>query len=410
MKPKRVFIYFSQKFKYEINKQVLITKIKKKNQKQTSINFNLQTQKKSIINHYENNIFSFYFLLKFFMKLDGKSIQGAIAQLVEDYKFDPYQVFEIIKMGIRSGFRKDFPEHKKANIVVSIDNEWNVNIYKQLMVKKENEIEDEDTEIWLKAAKEIRKDVKEWEELLINVTPESMELSRIASQAAAQTIKQQLKNIEREKFFEKFQNKEWELLKARVIRVHADSVILDIEWSAVVLLPDWQIPNRMYEPGEEVFVLLKQISKDSGGIVLNITQSSPDYIEAILRKIVPELEEWLVIIEKIARVPWRKTKIMVSSTDEKIDPVGVMVWHKWDRINTVLSLLDWEKIDYVEKVDDPIKLITACLKPAQIDHIEIKEKKAFITLDESQKALAIGKWASNIKLASQITWYTIELK
>jgi N utilization substance protein A len=383
-----------------------------------SITQNLIPLKKSIENRFfiitlilmRIIIFSFYFLLKFSMKLDGKSIQVAIAQLVEDYKFDAFQIFEIVKMGIRSWFRKDYPEHKKANIAISIDNEWNVKVYKQLLVKKEDEIEDVDTEIWLKAAKEIRKDIKEWEELLIDVTPKSMELSRIASQAAAQTIKQQLKNVEREKFFEKFQNKEGELLKAKVIRVHADSVILDIEWATVVLLADWQIPNRMYEPWEEVFVLLKQISKDSGGIMLNITQSSPDYIEAILRKIVPELEEWLVIIEKIARVPWRKTKIMVSSTDEKIDPVGVMVWHKWDRINTVLSLLDWEKIDYVEKVDDPIKLITACLKPAQIDHIEIKEKKAFITLDESQKALAIGKWASNIKLASQITWYTIELK
>ena len=344
------------------------------------------------------------------MRLDGKSIQGAITQLIDDYKFDPYQVFEIIKMGIRSWFRKDFPEYKKSNILVNIDTEWNVNIYKQLIVKKENEIEDEDTEIWLKAAKEIRKDVKELEELLINITPESMELSRIASQAAAQTIKQQLKNIEREQFFEKFQNKEGELLKAKVIRVHADSVILDIEWSAVVLLPDGQIPHRIYEPWEEIFVLLRQISKDSGWIVLNITQSTADYIEAILKKIVPELEEWLVVIEKIARSPGKKTKILVSSTDDKIDPVWVMVWHKWDRINTVLSLLDGEKIDYIEKINDDIKLITACLKPAQIEKIEIKEKKAYVTLDESQKALAIGKWASNIKLASQITWYMIELK
>ncbi len=344
------------------------------------------------------------------MKLDGKSIQWAIAALVEDYKFDPYQIFEIVKMWIRSWFRKDYPEHKKANILVNIDNEGSVWIYKQLLVKKESEIEDENIEISTKEAKKIRKDAKEWEELLVNVTPESLELSRIASQAAAQTIKQQLKNVEREKFFEKFQNKEWELLKAKVIRVHADSVILDIESSAVVLNADWQIPNRIYEPWEEIFVLLRQISKDSGGIVLNITQSTSDYIETILKKIVPELEEWLVVIEKIARIPWRKTKIMVSSTDEKVDPVGVMVWHKWDRINTVLSLLDGEKIDYVEKVDDDIKLITNCLKPAQIQNIELKDRKAYITLDESQKALAIGKWASNIRLASQITWYTIELK
>ncbi len=344
------------------------------------------------------------------MRLDGKSIQAAISQMVEEYRFDAYQIFEIVKMWIRSGFRKDFPEYKKANIVVNIANDWWVNIYKQLLVKSENEIEDPDTEIWLKEAKAIRKDIKEWEELLINVTPESMELSRIASQAAAQTIKQQLKNIEREQFFEKFQNKEWELLKAKVIRVHADSVILDIEWSTVVLTPDGQIPHRIYEPGEEIFVLLKQISKDTWWITLSITQSTPDYIEAILRKLVPELDEWLVTIEKIARIPGKKTKILVKSNNEKIDPVWVMVWHKWDRINTVLSLLDGEKIDYIEKVDDDIKLITNCLKPAQINNIEIKDKKAYITLDDSQKPLAIGKAASNIKLAWQITWYIIELK
>lgn len=346
------------------------------------------------------------------MKLDGKSIQWAIAQLVEDYKFDPYDIFEIVKMGIRSGFRKDYPEFKKSNILINIDNDGVVTIYKQLDVKSEEDLEDLDldVDITLQEAKKIRKDAKEGEELLIDVTPESLELSRIASQAAAQTIKQQLKNVEREKFFEKFQNKEGELLKAKVLRSHADSVILDIEGASVVLQSDWQIPNRIYEQWEEIFVLLKQISKDSGGIVLNITQSSPDYIEAILRKIVPELEEWLVIIEKMARTPWRKTKILISSTDEKIDPVGVMVWHKWDRINTVLSLLDGEKIDYVEAVDDDVKLITNCLKPAQIDKIEIVDKKAYVTLDEGQKALAIGKWASNIRLASQITGYTIELK
>lgn len=344
------------------------------------------------------------------MRLDWKSIQTAISQLVEEYRFDAYQIFEIVQMWIKSGFKKDYPEFKKSNIVVNIANDGSVNIYKQLLVKNEDEIEDSDIEIWLKEAKAIRKDIKEWEDLLIDVTPESMELSRIASQAAAQTIKQQLKNIEREQFFEKFQNKEWELLKAKVIRVHDDSVILDIEWSTVVLTQEWQIPHRMYEPGEEIFVLLKQIAKDTWWINLSITQSSPDYVEAILRKLVPELDEWIVTIEKIARVPWKKTKILVKSNDDKIDPVWVMVWHKWDRINTVLSLLDGEKIDYIEKVDDDIKLITNCLKPAQIDNIEIKDKKAYVTLDESQKAAAIWKWASNIKLASIITWYTIELK
>lgn len=341
------------------------------------------------------------------MRLDGKSIQTAIMQLVEDYKFDPYKILEIVKLWIRSGFRKDFPDFKKANIVVNIENDGTVNIYKELEVVKE--VEDADIQVTLEDAKKIRKDAKLEEKLLIDVTPATLELSRIAAQAAAQTIKQNLKNIERERFFEKFQNKQGELLKAKVIRVHADSIILDIEWTAVVLLPDGQIPHRMYEAGEEIFVLLKQISKDASGIVLDITQSTTDYIEAILRKIVPELEEGEIIIDKIARIPWKKTKIVVISNNEKIDPVGVMVGHKGDRINTVLSLLDGEKVDFIEKVDDDKQMIANCLKPAQVEEIEIIDKRARVKIPEEMKPLAIGKWASNIKLASQITGYTIEI-
>jgi len=161
------------------------------------------------------------------MKLDGKSIQAAIMSLVDDYKFDPYQVLEIVKSGIKSGFKKDYPQYKKSDIVVNIENDGTVTIYRELEVTKE--IEDSEIQITLADAKKIRKDVTLGEKLLINVTPETLELSRIAAQSAGQTIKQSLKGIERERFYEKFQNKQGELLKARVIRVHADSVILDIE-------------------------------------------------------------------------------------------------------------------------------------------------------------------------------------
>ena len=345
------------------------------------------------------------------MRLDGKSIQAAIMQLVDDYKFDPFQVLEIVKLGIKSGFKKDYAEFKKADIIVDIENDGTVTIYKELtVVAKIDEEEEEEIQILLKDAKKIREDVVVGEQLLINVTPSKLELSRIASQAAAQTIKQNLKNVERERFYEKFQNKEGELLKAKVLRVHAETVILDIEGTAVVLAPEGQIPNRTYEPGEEIFVLLKQISKGQGGIVLEITQATGEYIEAILRKIVPELEEGTVTIEDIARIPGLKTKIVVSSNNEQVDPVGVMVGSKGDRINTVLSLLDGEKIDFIELVGDSTLMIKNCLKPAHIDNIEIKDKKAIVHMDESQKPLAIGKWASNVKLASQITGYQIEIK
>ena len=329
------------------------------------------------------------------MKLDGKSIQAAMMQLVEEYKLDPYQVLEVIRNWIKSGFKKDFPEYRKAEVLVNIENDGTISIYKALEVVEE--IENEDTQILLAEAKEERKDISVWEQLLINITPAKLELSRIAAQAAAQTIKQGIKNIERERFYEKFQDKEEELLKAKVLRVHSDSIILDIDGTTVVLPPESQIPNRVYE---------------IGGIVLDITQSSPDYVEAILKKIVPEFESGAVQIDNIARIAGKKTKILVSSTQDWVDAVGVMVGHKWDRINTVLSLLDGEKVDFVQNTEDPTQLIIGLLKPAQVEEKNVEFKpngKVVVKIDESQKPLAIGKGASNIKLASQLSGYQIEV-
>ena len=344
------------------------------------------------------------------MKLDGKSIQAAMMQLVEEYKLDPYQVLEVIRNWIKSGFKKDFPEYRKAEVLVNIENDGTISIYKALEVVEE--IENEDTQILLVEAKEERKDISVWEQLLINITPAKLELSRIAAQAAAQTIKQGIKNIERERFYEKFQDKEEELLKAKVLRVHSDSIILDIDGTTVVLPPESQIPNRVYEIWEEVFVYLKKISRDTGGIVLDITQSSPDYVEAILKKIVPEFESGAVQIDNIARIAGKKTKILVSSTQDWVDAVGVMVGHKGDRINTVLSLLDGEKVDFVQNTEDPTQLIIGLLKPAQVEEKNVEFKpngKVVVKIDESQKPLAIGKGASNIKLASQLSGYQIEV-
>jgi N utilization substance protein A len=130
-----------------------------------------------------------------------------------------------------------------------------------------------------------------------------------------------------------------------------------------------------------------------------------------LGKIVPELADGTVNIDKIARAAGRKTKVVVSTNDEKIDPVGVMVGHKGDRINTVLSLLDGEKIDFIEANNNTIEFIKALLKPANVETVTIQPdgKKALIKVAEEQKPLAIGKGASNIRLASQLAGMNLEI-
>lgn len=341
------------------------------------------------------------------MKLDGKAIQTAMMELIDDYKLDPNQLLEISMQWIKSGFKKDFPEYRKSEILVDIKADGAVAIYKATDVVEE--VEDPETQVSLEDAKKIRKDVEIWERLLEDVTPESMELSRIATMTAAQTIKQALKVIEKEKFYEKFQWKEWELLKARVARVHGDSVVLDVNSTTVVLPPEGQIPWKNYEPWEEIAVFLKWMKNEWWGTNLEISQANADYIAAILEKCIPELANWTVKIDKIARMPWIKTKVVVSSNDEKIDPVGVMVGYKWERISEILSLLDWEKVDFIETEQDPEVFLRDLLKPAQIQSITFWDKKATIKVEEDQKPIAIWKKASNIKLSSQIMWMSLEI-
>jgi transcription termination/antitermination protein NusA len=216
--------------------------------------------------------------------------------------------------------------------------------------------------------------------------------TRIGAQAAAQTIKQQIKALEKERFYEKFQDKQGELLKAKVLRAVGDTVILDIDGTSVVLLPEGQIRGKMYSTGEEIFVLLRKIDKDVNGVLLDITQASTDFIESLLNKIIPELQEGRVYIDKIVRVPGKRTKVVVGTNEDNIDPVGVFVGQKGNRITTILTLLDGEKMDFIEyDGNNDAKFVADSLKPARVTSVEIEGGKAYVTLPEDQKSLAIGK-------------------
>lgn len=343
------------------------------------------------------------------MKLDGKMIQEAIKQLIDEFKYDPYQVLDIVKMWVKTAYKKDYlPNERKAVIQAAVQGDGTIKIYREYDVVEE--VEEAEKELTVDAAKELKEDASVGDLITIDITPEPLEFTRIGVQAAAQTIKQNLKNIERERFYEKFQDKQGELLKAKVLRVIAESVMLDIDGTTVVLPPEGQVPNRVYNSGEEIIVYLKQISKGAWGINLDITQAGIEFIDALLKRIVPEYEEGKVTIEKMVRITGKRTKILVSSFDEKIDPVGVFVGPHGDRINTVLSLLNGEKIDFIEQADDDAKLIADALKPARINRVTITEDKAYVDLPEDQKPLAIGKGAVNIKLAVQLTGFRIELK
>ena len=345
------------------------------------------------------------------MKLDPQKMKDAIMEMTKDYKFDPGSVMEIVKLGIKTAYKKDYmPNDKKSQIIVKISGEGDIQIYKEMEVVEE--VEEPAKEVSVEEAQKLNPNLHVGHKYWVNITPDELDFSRIASQAAVQTIRQRIKEIEKEKFYDNFQHREGELLRAKVLRAVGETVILDVDNTAVVLMPSGQIPGKLYTIGEEVFVLLKKITKDAGQISLDITQSSTDFIEALLKKVIPELEEGKVFVDKIVRIPGRRTKLVVSTSDERIDPVGVFVGQKGARINTILTLLDGEKIDIIEYDEDggEEKLVADALKPAHVTSVQIMGKKAVIKVPEGEKSKAIGRWASNIKLSSELTGYMIEIR
>lgn len=338
------------------------------------------------------------------MKLDPKKIISALEEIVKEYNFTPEEIYNVIKMWIKTAFRRDYlNKNKRINIDMIMEKNWDIKIYRVYDVIGDDEkITDEEKQLHLSDAKKERKDVKVWEKLLIDITPKKLEFSRIAVQAAVQTIKQQMKKIEKERFYRTFSDSEWDILTWKVKYVNGEIVVLEF-WENTAILPvEWQIKWRVYYVWEEIKVLLKSIKKQWWDIILEITQSAPEYVEALFRKYIPEIEEWLVKIVKTARIAWQKTKILVSTDDDRIDPVGVCIWEAGDRINSILDELDWEKVDVIEYVDDRKQLIHNIFAPAKISKIEENDDVINIYSDETQKPLLFWKKAVNVKLASSL--------
>jgi N utilization substance protein A len=135
---------------------------------------------------------------------------------------------------------------------------------------------------------------------------------------------------------------------------------------------------------------------------LEITQTAPEYVEALMKKYIPEIEEWIVKIEKIARIPGQKTKVLVSTDDERVDPVWVCIGEWGTRIATIMDELEWERVDIAEWSDNRDQLIKNIFFPAKINKIEEDENMITIYADETQKPIIFGKWAVNLKLANKL--------
>ena len=333
---------------------------------------------------------------------------AAINQLCDEKNIAKDRVIETIEAALRAAYRKDYG-NKDQEISVELDQNSGVaTVY--LLKEVVEEVEDEEVEINEKDAKKYNKKAKVGDTVKIDVTP--TDYGRIAAQAAKQVIIQKVQDAERDVMYETFKDRENELLNAIVHRVDGTNVYVNLDNKTTTNIPyDQQIPGEKYYSGQRIKLYLDKVIKTTKGPQLMISRTNPNLVRKLLELEIPEIKSNLVEIKSIAREPGVRCKVAVFSSDEKIDPIGSCVGQKGVRVQNIMDELNGERIDIIEwseKLDEYIKTALAPAKTTVIELFE-KERRAKVFVQPDQRPLAIGKQGQNVRLASILTGWEIDI-
>lgn len=332
---------------------------------------------------------------------------AAINQLCEEKNLPRDTVLETIKAALRAAYRKDYG-NREQNIDVDInESTGQATVYLVKEVVKKVEIEDQ--QMSLKEALKYKKEPKVGDIIKIDVTP--LEYGRIAAQSAKQVIIQRLQEAERDLMYDTFKDRENELISALVHRVEGQNVYIDLGKITTNLMPEHQIQGERYYGGQRLKLYLDKVIKTTKGPQLLISRTHPNLVKKLLELEIPEIKSGIVEIKGIAREPGVRSKVAVISSDEKIDPIGSCVGQKGVRIKNVMEELNGERIDVIKWEENPEQYLRAALAPAKTGYIKLddQEKRALVYVEPEQRPLAIGKNGQNVRLASHLTGWEVDI-
>lgn len=240
----------------------------------------------------------------------------------------------------------------------------------------------------------------------------SQELGRIAAQTAKQVIMQKLREAEKETIYEEYKDRVGDVLLGMVHRVERGNVILELEKAEAILPRSEQARGDVYKSGQKLKVLVIEVKRSGKPPLVVVSRKRPEFVKRLFEIEVPEIQEGLVEVISIAREAGERTKIAVRSKEENVDPVGSCVGMKGIRVKNIVEELGGEKIDIIRYSEDPQEFIKASLNPAQVKEIKLfqGEKKALVIVEKEQLSIAIGKHGQNVRLASQLTGWEIDVR
>ncbi len=341
------------------------------------------------------------------------SIGQSIEALCSEQGLDRDMVIEAMKDAVKAAARKQFKSQDKTGESIQVD--WNmeegaIEISAQKVVVET--VENPSTELSLEEAQELAGDEIEIGDALLIPLP-TEELGRIAAQTAKQILVQKVREAIREKVYDEYIDRKGELINGTVKRFERGDMIIDLGNNLEAILPKKeQARGENWNQGERIRVVIQDVTKDQKGQQIRASRASADLLKRLFEMEVPEIYDDTVVIKSAVREPGDRAKIAVSSNEKDVDPVGACVGMKGSRVQSIIKELRGEKIDIIEWSDEPSVFAANALSPAKVSQVritDINRRKMEVIVSEDQLSLAIGKKGQNVRLATRLVGWDIDI-
>lgn len=341
--------------------------------------------------------------------MDNSALIDSFTEFKDFKKIDRLTLTAILEEVFRTALKKKYGTDDNFNIIVNPD-KGDLQIWRNRIVVEDDAVEDPSAQIPLSEARRIQDDFEVGEEVSEEV--KIMDLGRRAILALRQNLVSRIFEHDNATIYKRFETLKGTIISGEVHHVRPKMTIIHDEYQNELVLPrEEQIPSDMFRKGEPVRALVKDVEIRGAKPNVILSRIDPLFLERLFEQEIPEIADGLIMIKKVVRIPGEKAKVAVESYDDRIDPVGACVGMKGSRIHGIVRELGGENIDVINYTTNMQLMVSRCLSPAKITSVEIDNDthriNVYVKPDEVSKA--IGKQGQNIRLASQMVGYEIDI-
>jgi len=335
-------------------------------------------------------------------------LKRIIEQISRDKGIEKHLLVETIEEAVRSAARKKFGNRRDMEVQFN-DELGEVEIFQFRMVVET--VEDDQTQVSLEEASALDPGVKVHDEIgtkMDNIA----DLGRIAAQSAKQVIIQMMKDAELDVIYDMYKDRKGEIVNGIVQRFERGNMIINLGRTDAILPHSEQIPKRSFRQGDRIRALLLDVRQSAREQQLILSRTNNDFLIKLFEMEVPEIAEGIVKVMGVSREPGFRAKIAVSSSESDVDPIGACVGMKGSRVQNVVQELQGERIDIIPWSPDPAKFVSSSLAPAEVAMVLVDEDKnsLMVVVPDDQLSLAIGRQGQNVRLASKLLGWNIDVK